>query len=231
VHRVIRRLDDALRSDLAAAPVDRALALFEAAMMTRCAVPPTDQGGRGRSTHHAGEGARREPGVVIELGTRAAARRYRVALRGLTADVDIRARQLGWRHHYEVYQVVVPARDEPLITNRLRRAWESGTALLTGVGPVSHAPRQRAAAAAAWRSVLLVAGPGRGAGCVRARLADATAADLLGRAALLLGVPVRTARRPGSYLVTIEGPDAMARLLGEVSAGLPETPSDALVPV
>jgi hypothetical protein len=227
---VIRRLDDALRSDLAAAPVDRGLALFEAAMMTRCAASPGGQAVRGRSGQQSSRGDRREPGVVIELGSRAAAQRYRVALCGLTVDVDIRARQQGWRHHYEVYQVVVPARDEPRITNRLRRAWESGAALLTGVGPVSHAPRRRAAASAAWRSVLLVAGPGRGAGCVRARLADATDADLLGRAALILGVPVRTVRRPGSYLVTVEGPGAMASLLSEVSAGLPETPSHALVP-
>ena len=39
---MIRRLDVALRSDLAVAPVDRGLALFEAAMMTRCASLPRE---------------------------------------------------------------------------------------------------------------------------------------------------------------------------------------------
>ena len=41
--------------------------------------------------------ARAGAGVKCVEHAHAAAQRYRVALRGLTADVDIRARQLGWR--------------------------------------------------------------------------------------------------------------------------------------
>jgi hypothetical protein len=227
---VIRRLDDALRSDLAAAPVDRRLALFEAATMSRCATAPSERPGRGRGTDPPRGPARRTPGVLVELSSRAAAQRYRVALCGLTTDVEVRDRQLGWRHAYEVHQVLVPVREEPRILNRLARAWQSGVTLLTATGPAASESRQAAAATAAWRSVLLVGGPGRGAGCLRVRLADASAADLLARAAVILGVPVRTVRRPGGYLVIVDDPVAVARLLAGVSAGLPETPAAALVP-
>src|SRR5688572_26319777 len=88
---LIRRLDAALRSDLAAVPVDRGLALFEAAMMTRCAVLPTDHTGRGRATGQhervlVSTGDWRDPGVLVELGSMAAAQRYRASLAGLTGD-------------------------------------------------------------------------------------------------------------------------------------------------
>jgi hypothetical protein len=228
---VIRRLDDALRSDLAAVPVDRGLGLFEAAMMSRCAISSGEQPARGRGASRTQiHAVRRQPGLLVELGSRTAAERYRAAIATLTPAAEMRAQQLGWRHQYEVCQVTVPTGDQLMIENRLRRAWDAGAAQLLAATAATRTPRQRAIAAAAWRAVLLVAGPGRGPGCVRARLADASAADLLGRASVILGIPVRTLRRPSSYIVAIEDTAASAQLLAEAGAARTRPTTTALVP-
>lgn len=214
---MIRRVDIALRAELAAAPIDRSLALFEAAMMARCALLPTENAGRGRapapSLPVAGEW--REPGVLIELASGAAAQRYMAAVAVLTPEAQVRGRQLGWRHLYEVHQVTVPARLEPMVVNRLRRAWQAGSELLADNRQPIQALRREAAARAAWRAALLVVGPGRGIACVRLRLADMRAVDLLMHASAVLGLPGRAQRRPGGHVVSVDGPDAVRRLLDE----------------
>lgn len=218
---MIRRVDIALRAELAAAPIDRSLSLFEAAMMGRCALLPTENAGRGRpggppTADLAVAGERREPGLLIELASGAAAQRFVAAVGLVAPDAQVRGRQLGWRHQYEVHQVIVPARVEPMVVNRLRRAWQAGTELLADNRQPSHALRREAAARCAWRAALLVVGPGRGIACVRLRLADMRAVDLLMHASAVLGLPARAQRRPGGHVVSLDGPDAVRRLLDEV---------------
>lgn len=230
---MIRRLDVALRAELAAAPIDRSLALFEAAMMARCASPPTGNAGRVRSRDQDpwgpnAAGERREPGVLIELASEAAARRYAAAVAVLAPDAQLRGRQMGWRHQYEVHQVTVPERLELMVTNRLRRAWQAGSTLLADDVSAAHAPRRQIVARAAWRAALLVVGTGRGAGCVRLRLADAQAVTALMRASGVLGLAACTLRRPGGCVVSVDGEDAVLRLLDEAGSVLPVHRDDPL---
>ncbi len=184
---MIRRVDVALRTELAAAPIDRSMALFEAAMMARCAASPTQISGRSRASTRALAAVeeRAEPGVLIEFTSSAAARRYAAAVAPLIPEAEVRGHQLGWRHQYEVHQVTVPSRLEPLVSNRLRRAWQAAAELLGDDRRVPAAKRQ-AVARAAWRAALLVVGPGRGVACLRLRLADLPAVDVLLRAAVVL---------------------------------------------
>ena len=225
---MIRRIDVALRTELAAAPVDRSTALFEAAMMARCAASPTQISGRGRASTQAlaAVGERAEPGVLIEFTSASAARRYVAAVAPLIPEAEVRGHQLGWRHQYEVHQVTVPSRLEPLVSNRLRRAWQSAAEVLADERRVPAAKRQ-AVARAAWRAALLVVGPGRGVACLRLRLADLPAVDVLLRAAVVLELPAQAGRRPGGYVVSVDGPDVVRRLLDEAGciSQLPVAPS------
>jgi hypothetical protein len=216
---MIRRVDVALRTELAAAPIDRSLALFEAAMMGRCAASPT------RSLRGSGAGPRRlalvgeqrEPGVLIEFALAAAARRYLAMIAPLAPEAQVREHQLGHRHQYEVHQVAVPARVEPMVSNRLRRAWQASAELLmTDDRRAMGAPKRAAVARSAWRAALLAVGPGRGVACVRLRLADLRVVDVLLRAAALLDLPAQARRRPGGYVVSVEGAEVVRRLLDEV---------------
>jgi len=217
---MIRRVDVALRMELAASPIDRSLALFEAAVMARCAASPTQVAGRVRASAQrphrlATVGEQQEQGLLIEFTSVAAARRYVAAIAPLAPDAHVETRQLGCRHQYEVHQVTVPSRFEPMISNRLRRAWQASAELLLDEGRSVHAPKREAIARAAWRAALLVVGPGRGVACIRLRLADLRAVDLLLRSAALLGLPAKAQRRPGGYVVSIDGVDAVERLLDE----------------
>jgi len=232
---MIRRVDVALRTELAAAPIDRSMALFEAAMMSRCAASPTKMSrASGQAARRfAVVGEQREPGVLIEFAASAAARRYVAAIAPLVPEVDVRGQQLGWRHTYEVHQVTVPTRLEPMVLNRLGRAWQSNTELLVDQRAV-NAPKRLAVARAAWRAALLVVGPGRGVACVRLRLADLRAVDVLLRAAALLELPAQASRRNGGYVVSVEGTDAVRRLLDEAGCvsqipveSLPAVPTSA----
>ena len=157
---------------------------------------------------------RAEPGVLIEFTSSAAARRYAAAVAPLIPEAEVRGHQLGWRHQYEVHQVTVPSRLEPLVSNRLRRAWQAAAELLGDDRRVPAAKRQ-AVARAAWRAALLVVGPGRGVACLRLRLADLPAVDVLLRAAVVLELPAHAARRPGGYVISVDGPDVVRRLLDE----------------
>ncbi len=213
---MIRRIDVAMRSELSAAPIDRSLALFEAAMMGRCAALPTRAPGRPRAA--GGLTLVGEPGisgVLVEFASADAARRYRAAVAPLTADVAVHERQLGWRHQYEVHEVSVPVRLEPMVTNRLRRAWQAGADVLVDRRPM-QSEKRRAVARAAWRAALLVVGPGRGVACVRLRLADLKVMEVLLIAAAELGLSAQAQRRPGGYLVTVDGVERVRRLLDEV---------------
>ncbi len=223
---MIRRVDAALRSELAAAPLDRSMALFEAAVMARCAASPTQNSGRlARHQRLSVVGEPQRGGVLIEFASSAAARRYLLAITTLVPEAEIRDRRLGCRHQYDLHQVTVPARLEPMVENRLRRAWQGGTELLMTDRRLMNAPRRQAVARAVWRSALLVIGTGRGVGCVRLRVADLRVMELLLLSAAALGLPAQAQRRPGGYVVTVEGVDAVRQLLDEVGSGMGESPA------
>jgi hypothetical protein len=147
----------------------------------------------------------------------------------LVPEAEVRGHQLGWRHQYEVHQVTVPGRLEPLVSNRLRRAWQAGAEQLSADRRVPALKRQ-AVAQAAWRAALLVVGPGRGVACLRLRLADLPAVDVLLRAAVVLALPAQAARRPGGYVISVDGPDVVRRLLDEAGcvSRLPVMPATAI---
>jgi hypothetical protein len=210
---MIRRIDVVVRTELAAAPLDRSLALFEAAMMARCAALPRHNPCRPRGGAHLEVvGEPRVDGGLIEFTSAAAARRYQLAVAALTPDVTVRERRLGGRHQYEVHEVSVPPRLEPMVANRLRRAWQAGADVLADQRPM-HAMKRLALARSAWRAALLVVGPGRGVGCVRLRLGDRRAMEVLLISAAELGLSAQAQRRPGGYLVTVEGGAAVQQLL------------------
>lgn len=216
---MIRSQDVALRTALAAAPVDSSLAAFEAAIMAHCASPPTQvrRNGRSASPMTALSGPRLGPGIVVELASAPAANRYVQLLAPLNVEAEVLSVSHGCRHQYDIFQVRVPVHAHPVVINRQRRALQSGMAILAGNCTSMYIPRQHAIAIATWRAALLVIGPGRGADLMRLRVAADEAASAMVRAAAVLDVGVGVARRPGGLVLSVSGAGTVRALLGQVT--------------